>query len=150
MILDEAALQYWHSRFNYMFFQNELEPAIIIICQHCQEDNDSLGDITEARFIGELEPYVIVFYDDTTAYTEESTILYWLTVLLHEMIHQYCAQNGIIDIDELTGAHTDEFRDEAENHGLTARGYALSEYAANAIKKQMRLADVVTDVARHL
>lgn len=38
--------------------------------------------------------------------------------LLHEMIHQYCNENGIKDFDRANGLHLEAFADAAEAHGL--------------------------------
>ena len=37
-------------------------------------------------------------------------------VLLHEMVHQYCYENGIIDMSNRK--HTEQFSAVAEQHGL--------------------------------
>lgn len=137
MILDKAALQYWHSRFNYMFFENALEPAIIRL----KPANDEATTYDpDAEFIGSTEPFLINFYIDVSMETAE----YVLTVLLHEMVHQYCCENDIEDMND--DEHTEEFREVAEMCGLTIRGYALSEWARDAIRKQLKLFDIASEL----
>lgn len=135
MILDASTMQYWHSKFNHMFFENALEPAIIKIYPGVEEDKEG----TQALFMGNLEPFVIAFYYDIS---NAELTTYTLTVLLHEMVHQYCAENEIEDIDGFE--HSDDFREEAENHGLTMDGYALAAWAQDAINKQIKLLDCVS------
>lgn len=128
MTLNEAALQFFHAEFNYIFFEGKLEPAIIKVATR-ESDED------EAEFIGMCEPFLIVFYGDIS---EESLTEYYLTVLLHEMVHQYCRENEIEDITE-DFEHSEEFREEAEEHGLTQDGYILTPWAKETIAKRIEL-----------
>lgn len=137
MILDCATLQYWHSRFNYMFFENALEPAIIRVYT---DENIEYDEDTQADFIGALDPFAIRFFFDVS-----DSPMFTLTVLLHEMVHQYCRENGIEDIDGEDYSHSDDFREAAEEHGLIMNGYKLAEWAQKAIEEQIALYDVICE-----
>lgn len=125
-----AEMQYWHAKLNYMFFDGQLEPAIIQQKEKIEDD-----DGIEARFIDCTDPFIIVFYNDPED-REEGLELYTITVLLHEMIHQYCKENEIEDTDEY-GVHLEEFREEAARHGLTQNGYRLTDEAKEKIEKEL-------------
>ena len=136
MILNEAALQYWHNKFNQMFFNNELEPAIIKIFPH-----DEFNDYgIEANFISVTDPFLIQFHYDVS----ESDNIYTLTVLLHEMVHQHCLENNIEDMDE-EDKHTKDFIFEGENHGLS-QGYFLQTQAEERIKEELKKYDSISSV----
>lgn len=53
-----------------------------------------------------------------------------ISTLLHEMIHQYCFENGIVDNEN--GLHTKAFAEQAEKHGL------ISIYEETASGKNYR------------
>jgi len=128
----ESILQYWHSKLNKKLFNNELEVAKIIV-RNDEEAVKNAEEGIEARYIDWYGRDYIVFYPYTwmaeEPETDNETIevpvsVYDVTVLLHEMVHQYCNQNGIDDID-LNGKHNENFREAAEKHGLTQYGYQL-------------------------
>lgn len=65
------------------------------------------------------DPWECADYDEDRAYAI-------LMVMLHEMIHQYCFENGIDD-----GDHNDNFTKAADEHGLVseyANGQQVREY----------------------
>ena len=119
-------LQFLHAELNHLFFNGELEPAVI---QSRYNEDEYFEDLdgTEAEILPMLEPWVIRFYCNL----EENSDLYLITVLLHEMVHQYCAENEIEDTDDM--GHTDQFRAAAEAHGLENDGYKLTAAAEKQI-----------------
>lgn len=130
-------LQYWHARLNYMFFDGQLEPAIM---QRKEKVEDYDG--TEARFIDCTDPFIIEFYYDLEECGEELE-LYTLTVLLHEMVHQYCREKEIEDVDE-DGVHLEDFREEAARHGLTQDGYRLTDESKEKIERGLEVYRILT------
>lgn len=125
--MTEAMLQYFHAWYNKELFNNELEPAMICV----KNTGGELPEI-QAEFIRVTEPFVIRFNIDVPEEEEtEADTIYYLTVLLHEMVHQYCEENDIDDT--LDGEHMEAFEEEAENRGLIQGGYRLS----NEIKEKV-------------
>lgn len=140
-----SVLQYWHEDLNKMFFGGELGPALIVPLN--DEDNES-GE-NEAVFSPLSEPFLIQFNRRTLVngdIFEDQFSEKILTILLHEMVHQYCEENWIESIDD-RGNHTSEFADQAAAHGLTSGGYRLSEDARACIVERR---EVCADVFRIL
>lgn len=130
--MTEAMLQYFHAWYNKELFNNELEPVII-----CANNTEEFKNI-QAQFINNFDPYTIAFNIDVPEEEEtESDTLYYLTVLLHEMVHQYCEENDIQDT--LYGKHLQAFIEEAENKGLVQNGYCLNDEIKERVIKQIKL-----------
>jgi len=127
--MTKESLQFWHAELNKLFFNGELEPAIIQCWEIPQEENEEL---IEAQLVPITDPFIIQFYFDI----ENEDFLYTITVLLHEMVHQYCAEQGIEDINSITDKHTRAFKKAAEEHGLMQGGYFLKEGAKSLIESR--------------
>lgn len=132
-------LQFFHAELNHMFFDGKLEPALVIN-PYDEEYYLSYEDDTEADFVGTTDPFIIRFYFDV----ENHSDLYTVTVLLHEMIHQYCAENGIEDIN--LGEHTERFRDISILHGLDQGGYKLTADAEAKIETKLAIVRRFTEM----
>lgn len=124
--MELTELYYFHALINRKYFNNELEP--VIIREFESEDYDE-DDIT-AKVETCLEPFVIWFNKE---HLEENDELFTITVLFHEMIHQYCTQNGIDDVTP-DGTHLEDFVIVASDHGMTHNGYGLSEDVEKFLK----------------
>lgn len=125
----ESDLQYWHSKLNKKLFNNELEVAKIVV----RESKIAEEEGTEAEFIEWYGKPYIAFY---SLLTEDTISVYEITILLHEMVHQYCRQTGIVDIDE-NGKHNSKFKEVAEKHGLDQYGYHLQSDLEEEIEVEL-------------
>lgn len=125
------ALYYFHAFLNRELFDGELEAVIIKRFDDRTPDNYS-GTLSQIET--ETDPFIIFFasslFGDDPVFT--------ITVLLHEMIHQYNRQRGIEDIDEDTGEHNGAFKRAAACHGLEMGGYTLTTETENRIKEQLK------------
>ena len=110
---------YLHAALNYRLFNGELEPAIIKTFDFDDNQND---DMIEAKTETELDPFLIFVSEQIL----KGDPLYFATVLLHEMIHQYNRQIGVDDTEPYTGKHTADFVKAATDHGLMQSGYKLT------------------------
>ena len=122
--MTKEALTYYHAALNYTFFAGELEPAIF--------DFTEKDDGVTATFIDVTDPFLIEF--DEEFINECDDDIFILTIMLHEMIHEYCYMFDICDIDEYSDDHSEEFVEVAEDHGLTFNGYKLTDNARNKIE----------------
>ena len=110
-------LQKMHKRLNKSFFNNELNRIVIDFESLDEEGTEKCFGIFLGKhpfsgfetilFSYELEDYI------TELKTQREQILVLGTVMLHEMIHQYCYENGIDDTD-----HGGRWSEVAEKHGL--------------------------------
>lgn len=127
--LSITGLQYWHAELNRLLFNNELKPAIIEL----KPDPEYAETFSEAAYTHtEAEPYLIIFYVNLANYEP----LQALAILLHEMIHQYCRENGTEDAK--TGReHNAAFMAAAEAHGLTPDGQELTAETAAMITDRL-------------
>jgi len=140
MKLDQATLQYWFAEFNRLIFNNQLENSVILVKDYGDFDE------TEAEFIQCTDPFVIKFHNGKSMIEEdEPGKVYYLSILLHEMIHQYCYETGIVDIDEI-GEHSEEFKNAAYEHEMIQDGYKLSEKIETTIKNRMKAFDAVASI----
>ena len=118
-------LYYFHALINHAFFNGELEAVIL-------REFESQDDIV-AKLETNLEPFIIWF---DKSHLEEADDVFIITVLFHEMIHQFCKEHGIEDVDA-DGTHLDVFKVIAREHGLTHNGYGLSTSVEEFIKKHL-------------
>lgn len=129
-MIDEGVLQYFHAALNKEIFNNELSPAIIRI-ESCLENEEE----TTACTYPDYSPCLITFFlenkNETFGYMVNPVFV--ITVLLHEMIHQYCHEKGIKDTEE-DGTHLPIFEDIACKFGLEMRGYKLSDKTKQIIQ----------------
>ena len=124
-------LYYFHAFLNYKLFGGKLEAVII----KTFDDNDERnGDMILAQTETELDPFIIFIGKSVL----ESDPVFTLTVLLHEMVHQYNRQRGAEDIDYETGKHNATFGRVAKNHGLELGGYRLTEETRDMIERQLK------------
>lgn len=140
MIIDNEALMYFHSELNKVFFDGKLETAIVCHVPDVQGNDEGIEATTEET----LEPFIIWFRRDVS----EDEPVYVLTVLLHEMVHQYCTENGIEDMDGWE--HSDEFRYEAEEHGLQTSGYELTEEAEGKVDSIIQKYNIIRDLKEEM
>ena len=136
-MLDSSALQYWHAELNRMFFGGQLEPVIIRTIRGTAFSDEE----ATAEFIENTDPFLICFYENDydNAYSSD---MYTLTVLLHEMCHQYVRENDLEDND----MHGDVFKQVALDHGMKVNGYALSEEAQERIEARLSAFKVLSKV----
>lgn len=137
--MTKESLQFWHAELNKLFFNGELEPAIIQCWKIPPEDNENQ---IEAQLVNITNPFIIQFYFDI----ENENFLYTITVLLHEMVHQYCAEQGIEDMSIITDKHTRAFKKAAEKHGLIQGGYALNDEAKTLIENRAKAVENVASL----
>ena len=126
--METVDLQYWHAELNKMFFNGELEPAIINWFPRNTDEDGIYAD-----FFEQTKPFLIQFYIDLHGYID----IFLITILLHEMVHQYCSENHIDDTDG--EEHKAIFAEIAEQHGLREKGYALQESALKEIEKRLKV-----------
>lgn len=127
----ESNLQYWHSKLNKELFNNELEVAKIVI----KDSEIAKEEGIEAEFIEWYSRPYIAFYSWSIE-DDASVSIHEITVLLHEMIHQYCRQEGIVDMDS-NGEHNSTFSAVAEKHGLNRYGYQLQSQLEDEIDAEL-------------
>jgi len=135
---EEAWLQFWHAELNRLFFNGELEPALVHIDVADEHDDE---EHPLAAFYGRFNPFMITFYYDPIDEDKART----LGVLLHEMTHQYCAEHDIEDMDE-NGEHSSEFYRIASEHGLIYHGAVLSDEARANLLQRIETVNVVNSV----
>lgn len=128
MTLEE--LYYFHAFLNYKLFKGELEPVAIRFF----DDNNS-QDGTIATILTETDPFIICMDKSLL----EGDPVFTITILLHEMIHQYNRQREEEDIDEYTGEHNEIFKQAAEKKGMITGGYGLTAETKNLIEEQLKL-----------
>lgn len=133
MKLEQA--YYLHAALNYHLFNGKLEAVII---KTFDFDDDRNENMIEAQTITELDPFLIYVSNQAL----EGDPVYFTTVLLHEMIHQYNRQEDIEDTDPYTGKHLHAFFVAADKHGLI-NGYALKPETEQLIKKLLESYAVV-------
>lgn len=127
-------LYYFHAFLNHKFFNGKLEAVII-------KTFDDSDDEMLAKIETELDPFIIFIGN----FSIEGDPVFLITVLLHEMIHQYNRQRGIEDVDCDTGKHNASFKRAARNHGLEMGGYRLTDEAMELISKQLKHYDHVVE-----
>lgn len=140
MINYEAILAYWHGYLNLKYFNGELEPVIIAFISSGNRKG------IESRFIAQTQPFIIEFYDMEEEFDGYKPSIYLLTVLFHEMIHQYAEQCGIEDTTD--GTHTKVFKEIAFDHGMAQDGYKLSEEIKLDINKHINDFNAVYSIGR--
>lgn len=133
-------LTYYHAALNFHFYGGELEPAIFTLVNF--DDTDE--DIT-ARFVDCTDPFLIEFNSDFIRECNDDIFI--LTILLHEMAHEYCYLMDICDVD-YDGNHTEEFVAAAEEHGLTFSGYKLTDAAHAEIERIIKKYNAVKDTCK--
>lgn len=140
----EHALQYWHEALNREFFNGGLRPAVIRIA--ISEELEGSGIL--AQCIPESTPALILFH----YYPDKNNILETITILLHEMIHQYLDEYsklmegiGLIDVEK-NGKHTQLFSMAAVTHGLNAEGKELLPGAREKISKMIDQYDRIMNI----
>lgn len=127
-------LQYFFNLLNYKYFDSELEPTII-------KTSTFKGEEIEADFLFCCCPYCIRF---NSKIIEQADELYLITILLHEMVHQYCDQHEIVDVTR-EGKHTSDFFKQAKEVGLID-GYMLSKELETELKKEIRSYNTIFEV----
>lgn len=130
--LDISFFYFWHETLNRIFFDGKLEAVIFKFYQ----DEEELAHIDT-----ELEPFLIQVNESLLTKDEYFVI----TVILHEMIHQYSRENCIEDIDEF-GEHNENFKHEATNHGLIMNGYKLTRKAKDIISPLLECYNVIKGI----
>lgn len=131
MTLEE--LYYFHAFLNYKLFKGKLEPVIIRIFDDDFE--------VSAQIETELDPFIIFMGKSLL----ESEPVFTITVLLHEMVHQYNRQRGAEDVEAYTGEHNAVFKRVARSHGLQMDGYKLTDETRALIEKQLELYKLMID-----
>lgn len=119
------ALNRLHKRLNREFFDGKLNSKILIDIGMLGEFNDSdvLGSFSHAAYAYSEKTGEVYRTESITisrelinelreSKTQRSQLLCIATIMLHEMIHQYCYENGL-PLD-----HGREFCKAAEEHGL--------------------------------
>ena len=139
--MDLNKLYYFHEWLNVKYFDGKLEAAIIRDSQPCEWE-----DLT-ARIETETEPFIIWFNSEELK--EEGNELYLITVLLHEMVHQYNRELGLLDVDE-DGEHLEQFKETAVDHGLIQDGYALDPAVKNSIIDALKKWELMQSLKGHL
>lgn len=134
-------LYYFHSFLNYKLFKGKLEAVIIKIFDDNDESNE---DGVLAQVVKNVDPFIIFIGESLL----ESDPVFTMTVLLHEMIHQYNQQRGVEDIDERTGKHNSIFKRTAESHGLELNGYRLKAETRDMIENQLKHYDYMMEVSK--
>lgn len=123
--MELTKLYYFHGLINREYFDGRLEPVIF---REFVSDDDVVAKVETC-----LEPFIIWFNKENL---EEDDDIFLITVLFHEMIHQYCGEHSIKDVAP-DGTHLEVFTDIAIEHGLTHNGYGLSEDVEEFIKKYL-------------
>ena len=148
-------LQRLHNRLNNICFNGELKPVVIDI-ENLNKDETNISAIYGARWkynndiMNEEMQKCIIFslelIDDVSMQDKQSEQFYLLaSVLHHEMIHQYCDENGIEDRESPDNDHNQSWAKAAEEHGLSVRYdecgklIANSSWAALWLKGTMRI-----------
>lgn len=109
-------LQRLHATINQEFFKGELQPIKIDVRNlNKTPDSDIWAMYCRAN---DLEPDRILFAIEFEEYierqrTQREQAASLFQIMLHEMIHQYCAETGIDDTD-----HNEQWQQAAAAHGL--------------------------------
>ena len=120
-------LYYFHSFLNYKLFNGKLEPVIF---QIFDDDFECLAQIET-----NLDPFIIFIGKSVLPDTDP---VFTLTILLHEMVHQYNRQREVEDVEPYTGEHNAVFKRTARSHGLEMDGYKLTDETKIMIEKQLK------------
>lgn len=100
---------------NIKYFNGELKKAIITI--GANKRVKMAQKFTKRSISGNTTSFGIELNADQLNKPIEETI----GEILHEMIHEYCSENGIKDTSSQSGAyHNKRFKEQAEAHGLIA------------------------------
>ena len=131
-------LYYFHAFLNQKLFDGKLEAVII---KRFDDSNDENDDMILGQIIENLEPFVIFIGDSLLKNDQDDPEgpIFTITVLLHEMIHQYSTENEIEDVDYYTGEHTEDFKSAAQSHGLTNNGYKMTDETRQMIERHWKL-----------
>ena len=132
-------IYYFHSYLNWKLFKGKLEPVIIELFDF--GDDKNLDNI-EARIETDLDPFIIFMGNHLLKEDPISMI----TVLLHEMVHQYNRQRGYEDTEEWTGKHLAIFRRAAAAHGLEMGGYRLTAEMKEMIEEHLKAYERVKEL----
>ena len=142
-------LYYFHAWFNKRCFGGDLEPAIIKTFSGDETFPDDPYSI-EAQTTTYSDPIIIYFNSDlffTDIGSDPDEVkneeLCFLTVLLHEMCHQYNAECGVCDVD-FDGTHLDAFLEVSEGCGMVKSGYALGQELEKLVLEEMEKYDLHT------
>ena len=131
-------LLYFHAFLNQKLFGGKLEAVIIKTFDDSDPDNE---EMIQAQIITSLDPFVI-FIGESLLDEDPNDIenpIFTITVLLHEMIHQYNREHEIEDIDPDSFEHNELFRYAARHHGLIQSGYKMTDETRQMIEKQWKL-----------
>ena len=130
-------LYYYHETINRLYFNGSLEAVII------KTKTDNYDDPITASTETTSDPFIIwIDKDILRTSTSISDKLFVLTVLFHEMIHQYNAENCVEDTDD-SGEHLQEFVDSSYEHGMLQNGYALSDKVRDTLISYIRKYEIV-------
>ncbi|MBR6171571.1 MAG: hypothetical protein IKQ49_00135 [Eubacterium sp.] len=121
MTMTEGELQYAHSWLNQRYFDGRLQAAIIRFFPELAHNERGCEGVCVTT---DTIPCIIELFINPEEYGSLVCKGHIITVLLHEMIHQYCSENDIDDTD-----HNEAFVAEAEKRGMTRRGYVMTEPA---------------------
>lgn len=133
---EQAMLNRFHNRLNECFFSGELKKVRLDFRNINKSDfrNDALG-VFYRPFEGEnfLDTPLIaidrdLFDNICNGRDNEKWITCIVSTLLHEMVHQYCYENEIVDVDKDNGKHTEQFANVASEHGLMASRTDNNDY----------------------
>lgn len=128
-------LQRLHRRLNRELFNCELRnikiSSHIILSSECLaryiHGNEKIGEEERMEFASNwIDPIM------KGTPTQKEQMVFITTVLLHEMVHQYCALKGIDDSN-----HNENFKKAAKEHGIIIyirKGGVLMERALDAIR----------------
>jgi len=135
-------LQFFHGELNRLFFKGKLESAIICPAIWLDEDDWPDGEVTASTYTETAVFFIQFNVIDLETSEDFDDDMFLITVLLHEMVHQYCREEGVEDID-----HGSNFVRRAVRHGLTQSGYKLTEQAKEKISERLRLYNLINPIA---
>ena len=142
--MKKEELYYFHAVLNRLYFLNELEPVIIRVSGESDYEIDD-DESMMANFVSMTDPFLIWFNSELLSDDDE---VYIITVLMHEMVHQYCAQWEIEDMLP-EGSHSEAFKEAAADHGLTQGGYVLSSELKGFIEEKITSYHALNDMSPH-
>ena len=125
---DAGWYQFWHAELNRMLFDGRLEPCVMCV-------SSCTGDL-RAEFVPSTNPYLMSIYDEPEEADADA-----LTVLLHEMCHEYIDQNDLVN-DE----HGPMFQSVARDHGMGGIGYSLADETRDRLEKRLSSFDNIQSI----
>jgi len=116
--------------FNKHLFDSALSTAVITLSQRGTRAASGWFSIDRVWEDGRKETY-----HEINICPEElnQPIEHICAILLHEMVHLYCALNGIKDCSRGSQYHNKEFKIYAERHGLSVQKHSAYGYAITAL-----------------